>query len=67
MNIADYTGQAWVTCFTQDAEKILGKTSQEIGEMIDEHKNTAVEYIATRNFQQFVFKCRVTMETYNVS
>ncbi|XP_044742853.1 replication protein A 70 kDa DNA-binding subunit [Chrysoperla carnea] len=65
MNVADHTGESWMTVFASEAEKILGKTSQEMGEWLNNDKKEATEYIATKNFSKFMFRCRSRMDTYN--
>lgn len=34
-NLYDYTGNQWVTFFQESAEKILGRSAQELGDLKD--------------------------------
>ena len=65
MNIGDWSGNQWVSMFSTEAEKILGMTSQELGEAV-ENGQQASEIANAVNFKQFIFKCRAKMEMYNV-
>ncbi|XP_044271048.1 replication protein A 70 kDa DNA-binding subunit-like [Tribolium madens] len=65
MNIADSSGSQWVTVFSSEAEKILGKTAQEIGELMDTDSDIVANMFEEVQFKQYVFKCRAKIETYN--
>ncbi|KAK9871429.1 hypothetical protein WA026_012805 [Henosepilachna vigintioctopunctata] len=65
INMADWSGNTWVSTFTSEAETILGMTAQEVGEQIENNSEAAANIVERVNFKQFVFKCRAKMETYN--
>jgi hypothetical protein len=66
MNISDSSSSQWVTMFSSEAEKILGKTAQEIGETLENDPDSVAKIFEDVQFKQFVFKCRAKMETFNV-
>jgi replication factor A1 len=65
MNIGDWSDNQWVSLFSSEAEKILGKTSQEVGLAMENDTEAATAIFREANFKQFVFKCRAKLETYN--
>jgi hypothetical protein len=67
MNIGDWSDNQWVSLFSSEAEKILGKTSQEVGLAMENDTEAATAIFREANFKQFVFKCRAKLETYNVN
>lgn len=66
MVVGDWSGSDWATCFTESAEKVLGKTSQEVGLML-EAKESEDNFFAHSHFNSFVFKFRVKNEFYGDS
>lgn len=64
MLVGDWTSNRWVTAFSDVAEILLGKTSQEIGELLDHDKEAADAIFNDISFQQKVFKFRSKIETY---
>ncbi|XP_062558412.1 replication protein A 70 kDa DNA-binding subunit [Armigeres subalbatus] len=67
MLIGDWTSNRWVTIFTELAEQMLGKTSQEIGEALDSHTEDAEQIFSSISFQSFMFKLRTKVEFYGDS
>lgn len=67
MNLADWTDNQWVSVFAGEAEKILGKGSQEVGEAHEQNPDNLIEICNKANFSEYIFKCRAKFETYNVS
>ncbi|CAH0547198.1 unnamed protein product [Brassicogethes aeneus] len=65
MNVGDWSGNQWVSMFSNEAEKVLGLTAQEVGEQVDNQSQTMASIVDKANFKQFVLKCRAKMETYN--
>lgn len=63
MNLADYSGNQWVNVFANEAETILGATSEEVGNADSEELTRIIEQAS---FKTFIFKLRVKMETFNV-
>lgn len=67
MSIGDWTSNRYVTCFAGEAEKILGRTSQELGEMHDDRKDEYDAFLLTNHFKEFIFKLRTKVEFYGDS
>ncbi|XP_045462481.1 replication protein A 70 kDa DNA-binding subunit-like [Harmonia axyridis] len=65
INVADWSGNSWLSMFTTEAETILGMPAQEIGDAIENNSEAAAGIVERVNFKQFIFKCRAKMETYN--
>lgn len=66
MNLADWSGNQWVTMFSSEAEKIFDMTSQEVGEATETNPEAMINIADKANFKNFIFKCRAKIETYNV-
>lgn len=64
MNVGDWSGNQWMNVFSTEAEKILGVSSQEVGEAKENKEDGKL--LQDANFREFVFKCRTKLETYNV-
>uniref|UniRef100_A0AAY5EDA0 Replication protein A subunit n=1 Tax=Electrophorus electricus TaxID=8005 RepID=A0AAY5EDA0_ELEEL len=65
VNIADFGDNQWVTCFQDSAETILGQKSDYIGQLKDSNEAAFDEVFQHANFNTFVFRNRVKLETYN--
>lgn len=65
MNIADFSGNQWVTCYQEGGEQILGCTSQEMGDLQSNDEEKFNAKIADATFSTFNFKLRCKMEVYN--
>lgn len=64
MSIADWTSNRWATCFADVAEMIVGKTSQEVGEIYENNQAEGEALFGAVHFKQFVFKLRTKVEFY---
>lgn len=64
MSIADWTSNRWATCFADTAESIIGKTSQEVGELFENNQGEGEALFLATHFKQFVFKLRTKVEFY---
>ena len=64
-SIADATDNQWVTCFQEEGEKIIGRTSEELGNLqeIDGEEFNRAFQLAT--FQKFNFRLRCKADNYN--
>lgn len=67
MSVGDWSANRWATCFADQAEGILGKSSTEIGEMFDYKKEEADAFFQAQHFRTMVFKLRVKNEFYGDS
>lgn len=64
-NIADYADNQWVTCFQESAEAILGQNAAYLGQLKDSNEAAFDDIFIQANFNTFVFRSRVKLETYN--
>ena len=67
MHLADGTGYHWATAFQDCAEKLLGKTAQEMGELRDNNEDLFDYTIKSSLFKPYQLTLRSKMESYNVS
>lgn len=64
MNIADATGSRWITAFNEEAEKILGMSAQELGELKENDNDAYMQKFAEASFKRFTFSLRVKSEVF---
>ncbi|KAJ7377288.1 single-stranded DNA binding [Desmophyllum pertusum] len=65
-NLADFTGNQWVTFFQETAENILNTTAERLGQLKDSGDDTAFDQLFLEaSFKQHIFRIRAKMETYN--
>ncbi|KAG5269201.1 hypothetical protein AALO_G00199390 [Alosa alosa] len=64
-NIADFGDNQWVTCFQDTAEAILGQNAAYVGQLKDSNEAAFDEIFQQANFNTFVLRNRVKLETYN--
>ncbi|KAH1021801.1 hypothetical protein HUJ04_011286 [Dendroctonus ponderosae] len=55
----------WISMFNDECEKVLGLSSQAAGELMEANNDAFTDVIEQAQFQEFILKCRVKMETYN--
>ena len=67
MLVGDWTSNRWVTAFSDVAEALLGKTADEIGQMLEHDKEAADAVFNDISFQQKTFKLRSKVENYQVN
>lgn len=67
MNIGDWSGNQWVSMFATEAEKVLGMTSDEVGQAVEANPQALADIADKANFKRFILKCRAKTETYNVN
>lgn len=52
--------------FNDEAQKVVGMTAQELGTLMENDKEAAINSLDKIHFKQFIFKCRAKIENYNV-
>lgn len=67
VSIADWSSNTWITLFSDHAEQLLHKTSQEVGEALEHNQELAGKYLSAITFKSYIFKLRSKMEVYGVS
>ncbi|KAL7668568.1 hypothetical protein ACOME3_009265 [Neoechinorhynchus agilis] len=66
INLADFTGSHWVTCFNEHAETLIGIDANQFGSMKASGDDTSCdEAFFNMNFTEFIFRIRAKMERYN--
>lgn len=65
INLADWTDHQWATAFSEEAEKILGVTAQELGELQQNDSDAFLEKFGDATFKSFIFKMRVKTEVFS--
>lgn len=66
MNIVDATGSRWITAFSEDAEKILGMSAQELGELKENDNDAFLQKFGDASFKRFIFTLRAKSEVFQV-
>jgi len=64
-NVADATDNQWVQCFQEEAEKIVGMSSQELGSLSVENPEMYSKAFQNATFQKFNFRLRCKADSYN--
>ena len=67
MNVADFTDSAWVTCFHDVAETVLGVSANDLGHLRDSDPTAFNQVLDDAHFKSFIFRLQVKLENYNVS
>lgn len=67
MLIGDWTSNRWVTFFSELGEKIIGKSTDEMANLLENSKSEADAVIQDALFKPMIFKFRSKVETYGVS
>lgn len=65
-SIADWTTNRWATIFSDQAEKLLGLSSDEFGRAFDNNKDELEAMVSKVLFKSFIFKLRTKVENYGV-
>ena len=67
MHVADEFDSAWVTCFQDQAELLLGASAKELGQAKQHDEDEFSEMLSKINHGKYFMKLRVKGERYNVS
>ncbi|WAR01828.1 RFA1-like protein [Mya arenaria] len=65
VNLADHTGNQWVTCFQESAEIVLGIKADDLGNLKETNELAYDNVFEEASFKSYVFKLRAKVETYN--
>ncbi|XP_076656555.1 replication protein A 70 [Halictus rubicundus] len=65
LSLADWTDNQWATAFSEEAEKILGVTAQELGELQENDNDAYLEKFGDATFKNFLFKMRAKLEVFS--
>ncbi|XP_039971109.1 replication protein A 70 kDa DNA-binding subunit [Bactrocera neohumeralis] len=64
MSIGDWTSNRWVTCFSEVAEQLLKRSSQEIGDLLENNPPEGEDVLSSINFNSYIFKLRSKVEQF---
>ncbi|XP_017073556.1 replication protein A 70 kDa DNA-binding subunit [Drosophila eugracilis] len=64
MSIGDWTSNRWVSSFNEVGEQLLGHTSQEVGEALENDPSKAEQIFSALNFTSHIFKLRCKNEVF---
>ncbi|EDV49955.1 replication protein A 70 kDa DNA-binding subunit [Drosophila erecta] len=64
MSIGDWTSNRWVSSFNEVGEQLLGHTSQEVGEALENDPAKAEQIFSALNFTSHIFKLRCKNEVF---
>lgn len=66
-NVADHTGQMWLSLFNDQAEEIIGKNANDLAVMKDESESDFMAFVKRASGQILNFNCRAKQDNFNVS
>ena len=66
LEIIDFTDSAYVTVFNEDAEKILGKTAEEMNGLLNTNKDEYDKVFKDALFKEYIFTLRVKVRNKNM-
>lgn len=64
VKLSDFTGNEWVTCFQETAEKLLGVSADDLGKLKESNEAEFEQAMNKVNFTAYNFKIRARTETY---
>ena len=64
VNVQDYTGQLWVSCFDEVGRQIMGATADEMMALKEQDDRLFSDRVQEANCQTWVFRCRAKMDTF---
>ncbi|OUM60712.1 hypothetical protein PIROE2DRAFT_62964 [Piromyces sp. E2] len=65
LDVLDHTGNQWLTCFNEIAEKLLGYNAEELQDIKMRNENEFDRILDEVNFRQYDFRLRAKVDTYN--
>ena len=67
VNLGDHSGSHWITCFQESGEKLMGVSSQILGELLENREMNQIDAKANAaNFKTCVFRLKAKMEKFKV-
>uniref|UniRef100_A0A915C2S8 Replication protein A subunit n=3 Tax=Parascaris univalens TaxID=6257 RepID=A0A915C2S8_PARUN len=66
MELSDFSGCHWVTVFEEKAVKLLGKTAEELGKLVEDNRlDEYNDVFSAVRFREYTFRIRAKSEFYN--
>ena len=64
INVSDYTGQIWLSCFDDVGRMVMGMSADQMMELKDNDDKAAGDAFQEANSKTWIFKCRAKMDNY---
>lgn len=64
INVSDYTGQLWLSCFDDVGRMIMGMSADQLMELKENDEKAAGDAFQEANCKTFMFKCRAKMDSF---
>ncbi|KAE8266254.1 hypothetical protein A4X09_0g6087 [Tilletia walkeri] len=64
-NVADYTGQFWLSGFNDIGEQLIGVTASELQRLKDENESEFAAILQRAANKMYMFNCRAKQDTFN--
>ena len=64
INVSDYTGQIWLSCFDDVGRMIMGMSADQMMELKENDDKAAGDAFQEANSQTWIFKCRAKMDNF---
>lgn len=64
-NVADATGQIWLSGFNDDATKLIGMSAGELHKLREESESEFTAALHRAANRMYLFNCRAKMDTFN--
>lgn len=64
VNVSDFTGQIWLSCFDDVGRLLIGASATEVTELKENDEKAFTEKIAQANCKSWIFRCRAKMDTF---
>ncbi|CAG8592330.1 9051_t:CDS:10 [Funneliformis mosseae] len=64
INVSDHTDGMWFHCFNETGSIIMGKDANELNNIKENDESFFEDWIDSRFFKTYIFKCRAKMENY---
>eukprot|EP00088_Acartia_fossae_P046737 TRINITY_DN5054_c0_g2_i1.p1 TRINITY_DN5054_c0_g2~~TRINITY_DN5054_c0_g2_i1.p1 ORF type:complete len:620 (+),score=202.71 TRINITY_DN5054_c0_g2_i1:71-1930(+) len=65
INMGDYSDGVWATCFQETAEKLLGRSSEEVGNLSEQDEGDYNKVFTDASFKTYSFRMRAKADEYN--
>ena len=64
VNVSDWTGSLWLTCFDDVGQMLFGTSANEVMEMKDNDDKAYKELVAETMMKTWIFRCRAKLDTF---
>ena len=64
LNVSDFTGQIWLSCFDDVGRRVMGMSADQLMELKENDEKLAGDAFQEANCQTYIFNCRAKMDNY---